>query len=74
MAEIEKVDWPFVGATLEEAAAALRVHKRTLMEHIRDRPDFPARKIGRAWRLDLDAVKVWLNGHDESLTGDSEEE
>lgn len=73
MAPLEKQTWPIVGATLEEAAAALRVNKRTLMEHIRDRADFPARKIGRAWRLDLDAVKAWLNGHDESLTGEEEE-
>lgn len=47
----EKIDWPPIGMTLEEAAASLRVNPRTLHELIR-RGEFPARKVGVGWRID----------------------
>lgn len=55
----EKIEWPPIGMTLEEAAASLRVNPRTLHEFIR-RGDFSARKVGVGWRIEPDAVKAWL--------------
>lgn len=55
----EKVEWPPIGMTLEEAATALRVNPRTVQDMIL-RGDFPARKVGVGWRIDPDAVKAWL--------------
>ena len=55
----EKIEWPAIGMTLEETAAALRVNARTVQDMIL-RGDFPARKVGVGWRIDPDAVKAWL--------------
>lgn len=61
MAPVEKQEWPLIGMTLEEAADALRINRRTLMNLIRD-TDFPARKVGgKAWRIMPEAVKEWLS-------------
>lgn len=72
MAPIEKADWPLVGMTLDECATALRINRRTLMNLIRD-TDFPARKMGgKAWRIDYDAVKRWLDHHEVPANDDFE--
>ena len=55
----EKKDWPIIGMTLEETAAALRVNPRTVQDMIL-RGDFPARKVGVGWRISPDAVNRWL--------------
>lgn len=56
---VEKVDWPLIGMTLDEAAAALRVERRTVQKAILD-GKIPARKVGVGWRIDPDAIKAWL--------------
>ena len=55
----EKKDWPIIGMTLEETAAALRVNPRTVQDMIL-RGDSPARKVGVGWRISPDAVNRWL--------------
>ena len=56
----EKIEWPPIGMTLDEAAAALRVDSKTIRTLIKA-GDFPARKVGVGWRIDPDAVKRWLD-------------
>ena len=56
----EKVDWPLIGMTLEEAAQSLRVDSKTLRTLIKA-GDFPARKVGKGYRVDWDAAKQWLS-------------
>ena len=68
----EKIEWPIIGMTLEETAAALRVNPRTVQDMIL-RGDFPARKVGVGWRIDPDAVKAWLaSGNGKEQTEDAE--
>ena len=55
----EYVKWPVIGMTLDEAAQALRVDSKTLRTLIKA-GDFPARKVGKGYRMDWDAVKHWL--------------
>ncbi|MDL2216956.1 helix-turn-helix domain-containing protein [Desulfovibrio sp. OttesenSCG-928-M14] len=55
----ERVKWPTIGMTLDEAAEALRVDPKTLRTLIKA-GDFPARKVGIGYRIDPDAVKAWL--------------
>jgi len=55
----EKVEWPLIGMTLEEASVALRVDRKTIFKLLQQ-GDFPARKVGVGWRIDPDAVKAWL--------------
>ena len=55
----EKADWSLIGMTLDEAADALRVNTKTLRMLIKE-GDFPARKVGKSFRVDPDAVKSWL--------------
>ena len=57
---VDAIDWPPIGMTLDEAAAALRVDSKTLRTLIKA-GDFPARKVGVGWRIDPDAVKRWLD-------------
>lgn len=74
MAPIEKQDWPLIGMTIEECAASLRINPRTLREMIRDRPDFPARRMGgKQWRIDPDAVKRWLDGRDDAEVAEGDD-
>ena len=56
---VEKADWPLLGMTLEEAADALRVDRKTIFKAIQE-GGLPARKVGVGWRIDPDAVKAWL--------------
>ena len=57
--EIQKLQWDFLGMTIEETAEALRTDVNTVRILIRER-GLPARKVGRGWRIDPDAVKAWL--------------
>ena len=57
---IENFEWPLLGMTLDEAAKALRVDSKTIRTLIKA-GDFPARKVGKGWRIDPDAVKRWLD-------------
>lgn len=72
---VNVIDWPPLGMTLEEAAKALRVDSKTLRTLIKA-GDFPARKVGVGWRIDPDAVKVWLDNlrPEEPITGLRKEE
>jgi excisionase family DNA binding protein len=56
---IEKASWSLIGMTLDEAAEALRVDSKTLRALIKQ-GDFPARKVGKGYRIDPEAVKRWL--------------
>lgn len=61
-------EWPLIGMTIDETAAALRVNPKTVRDMIKARPDFPARRMGakgRDWRIDPDALRRWLDGRDE---------
>lgn len=55
----DRVEWPLIGMTLDEAAAALRVNARTLSDML-NQGAFPGRKVGVSWRIEPDAVKAWL--------------
>lgn len=57
--------------TLDEAAALLRLDRRTVADAIR-RGDLPGRKIGRRWRLSRRAVLRWIGAADHA--SDHEEE
>ena len=56
---VEQASWPLIGMTLDEAAEALRVDSKTLRSLIKQ-GDFPARKVGKGYRMDPEAVKRWL--------------
>lgn len=56
---VEQASWPLIGMTLDEAAEALRVDSKTLRGLIKQ-GDFPARKVGKGYRIDPEAVKRWL--------------
>ena len=68
----EKADWPLIGMTLDEAADALRVNTKTLRMLIKE-GDFPARKVGKGFRVDPDAVKSWLAKPRPELGAEDEE-
>lgn len=69
----DKKDWPVIGMTLNETAAALRVDRRTVQKAIMEQ-GLPARKVGVGWRIDPDAVKAWLASGKGANTGDSADE
>lgn len=52
--------------TLEEAAAVLKVSKRTLHRLIKEKK-MPAFKIGNQWRIDETRLREWVD-HRENLT------
>lgn len=56
---VVKANWPIIGMTLEEAADALRVDRKTIFKAIQD-SGLPARKVGVGWRIDPDAVRTWI--------------
>lgn len=77
MASVEVKEWPTLGMTLDEAATALRVDRKTMIALLKN-TDFPGRKVGRSWRIDPDAVKKWLDGRDpkadaRAIIGDDDE-
>ncbi len=65
--------WGFVGMTLDEAAAALRVERRTVMTAIRDK-GLPARKVGRSWRISPAALDAWLSSGEAKIEASGEDE
>lgn len=50
---------PFIGYTLEEAAAALRIHPQTLAKFLR-KGEIRARKIGKGWLIHPNALEDWI--------------
>ena len=51
--------------TPDEVAARLRLHIQTVRSMLRD-GRIPARKIGRAWRVDARELAVWAQSAGES--------
>jgi excisionase family DNA binding protein len=49
--------------TLQEAAAILKCHPKTLRLMAMD-GKIPSRRVGRLWRFSLAKIKEWLNGKD----------
>ena len=49
--------------TLSEAAALIRVSRKTLGELARSQR-VPAKKVGREWRFLRSALEAWLAGQD----------
>ena len=69
---VDKTEWPLIGMTLDEAAEALRVDRRTVQKAILD-GGLHARKVGVGWRIDPEAVKAWLaSGTSKSTDEDGE--
>jgi len=71
MTEDRKPDWPpTIGLSVEECAAALRVSEDAVRDAIR-RGGLPAKRIGKGYRIDVDALKAWLaNGGADAEDGD----
>jgi excisionase family DNA binding protein len=65
MSLVEKVDWPHVGLTVDEAAEALRVDRRTIFKAIQE-GGLPARKVGKGFRISHAAIDAWLASGDVS--------
>jgi excisionase family DNA binding protein len=55
--------------TVDEAAALLRVNRKTLYQAIRDR-EVPAGRIGATIRLSRKALLLWLQGNGGPALGD----
>jgi excisionase family DNA binding protein len=49
--------------TLQEAAAILKCHPKTLRLMAME-GKIPSRRVGRLWRFSLAKIKEWLNGKD----------
>jgi len=49
-----------IGYTLEEIAEALRVHPETVRKMLNS-GEMPAKKIGREWRIEPEAIRQWLS-------------
>ncbi len=60
---VTEAGWPVVGMTADEAADALRVDRKTLLLAIRD-DGLPARKVGKGWRIDPEALRRWISSSD----------
>lgn len=57
--------------TIEEAAKHLKIGKPTLYPMARD-GKIPARKVGRAWRFNREALDQWIQeGHSENAKNES---
>ena len=65
--------WPLVGMTLEEAAQALRVTRRTMFALIKEQ-GLPARRVGKGWRIDPEALRQWISTRDDAPVDAGEEE
>lgn len=55
----ETTSWPIMGMTLDEAAAALRVDRRSVISAIKNN-GLPCRKVGRSYRISRNALENWL--------------
>ena len=72
MTEDRKPDWPpTVGLTVEDCAAALRVSEDAVRAAIKH-GGLPARRIGKGYRIDVDALKAWLANADAEDAQDQE--
>ena len=60
----------FIGYTLEETAAALRMHPETIAKLLRT-GDMPGRKIGKEWRISPKALEDWLTSGHESAADEN---
>ena len=69
---VGKVDWQPIGMTVEECADALRIDRKTMFQALQ--AGLPARKVGRSWRIDPDAVKAWLATGNATQALDNDEE
>lgn len=59
---VPPAEWPpVIGLTVDEAAAALRTDDKTIRQLIQA-GSLPARLVGRAYRLDPDALRAWVAG------------
>lgn len=65
MSDIPKTEagWPLVGMTLEETAQALRIDRKTMFSLIKEQ-GLPARRVGKGWRIDPEALRQWLSAKD----------
>ena len=75
MTDVPKTEagWPIVGMTLEEAAQSLRVTRRTMFALIRDQ-GLPARRVGKGWRVDPEALRQWISTRGEAPVDAGEED
>ncbi len=73
MSDLPKTEtgWPLVGMTLEEAAQALRVTKRTMFALIKEQ-GLPASRVGKGWRGDPEALRCWISTRDAQPAGAGE--
>ncbi len=56
-------DWPFVGMTVDEAAASLRVSRRTVQDMLAQ-GRLPGRMVGNKWRISPQALERYLDGYE----------
>jgi excisionase family DNA binding protein len=59
----EAKNWEDLPLTLtaEDAAEILRVNPKVVRQMCRD-GELPANKVGRAWRIDREAVRAYIHG------------
>ena len=67
---VEQADWPLVGMTVDEAAAVLRVDRKTIFKAIQE-GGLPARKVGKGYRISHAALDAWLSS---GQTAEAEDE
>lgn len=64
MTENGKPDWPpTIGLSIEDCAAALRVSEDAVRVAIKH-GGLPAKRVGKGYRIDVDALKAWLANGD----------
>ena len=65
-------DWPpVIGLTVDEAAAALRTDDKTIRKLIQSGA-IPSRIVGRAYRIDPDALRAWVASGQDGLKPEDE--
>ena len=72
---VPPAEWPpVIGLTVDEAAAALRTDDKTIRKLIQSGA-IPSRTVGRAYRIDPDALRAWVaSGQDGRKLSPSAEE
>ncbi len=65
--------WSLIGMTVEETAQALRVDRKTVFLMIKER-GLPARRVGKGWRVDPEALREWISTRDEQPADAGEDE
>ena len=56
--------WSLIGMTVDETAQALRIDRKTVFLMIKER-GLPARRVGRGWRIDPEALRQWIATRDD---------